>query len=270
MYVKSLAIYPLKAGEAHAVQEAQVTPEGLAGDRRFVLVDARGTFASQRSLPGLARLHLSVGPSGLTLTWGEKALSVTQASGRLRSVKVWKDEVQAQDWGDEVHRFVSDLAGQDLWLCEALAEAPRHVARAYTGNAEVPYYFADGFPFLVIAEESLLLLNEKLERNGHAPVSMNRFRPNIVIAGWEAHAEDKIQRIRLGQSIELQLAKPCSRCLVTCVEQETGRVGKEPLQTLSSYRRVEGQGVLFGQNAYLLAGAGEILRVGDRVEVLGT
>ncbi len=269
MRIKSLTIYPLKAARGHSLSEAVVQNEGLADDRRWVLVNRHGKFVSQRSLPRLARLGCSPQQDGsLILDWDGRQCELRSASGGEREVEVWKDRVLARDWGEEAHRFLSDLAQEEIWLCEALTDHARRVSHTYTAGTDVPYYFADGFPFLVIAEESLHLLNQKLAEQNHAPLAMDRFRPNIVIEGWQAHAEDTIQTIRIGSSVELRLAKPCSRCTVTTVDQESGEMGKEPLRTLASYRRDPEGGIFFGQNAYLLKGKGEFLRVGDPVVVL--
>ena len=246
---------------------ATLGQHGLEHDRRFVVVDGQGYFISQRSLPALALLKVSL-HKGLVLTFRDQTMELTHPLGAVRLVRVWNDSVEAQDWGEEAHRFLTQILGQELWLCEARSGAPRLVSSKYTAEASVPYFFADGFPFLIVAEEYLKLLNQKLQARGQKPVAMDRFRPNIVISGWQAHAEDKLQRLLIGDHIEFMLAKPCSRCSVILVEQSDCSVGKEPLRTLATYRKGEVGQIFFGQNAYLLRGEGERIQVGDEVRVM--
>jgi hypothetical protein len=126
-----------------------------------------------------------------------------------------------------------------------------------TDNEQVS--FTDGFPFLLISEASLQDLNKRLDE----PVPMNRFRPNLVVSGCEAFAEDSWRQIRIG-SISFNVVKPCERCVITTVDQALGIRGKEPLQTLSQYRRQNGK-ILFGQN--LIHTSLGALQVGDSVEI---
>lgn len=268
MRVKTLSIYPLKGAAGHSLTEARVLGSGLEHDRRFVLVDEAGEFVSQRSVPTLALLRMRLEPA-LELDMRGQTLRLTRPTGPERTVKVWDDDAQARDWGDEAAAFLRHAFGQTMRLCEHLPHAPRHVDERYSQGLAVPYYFADGFPILVISQESLDLLNQKLVAVGQAPVPMNRFRPNIVIEGWTPHGEDQAPRIRIGDALELALVKPCGRCTVPTVDQSTGVSGVEPLKTLATYRKgPEGGAVLFGQNAYAVRGQGATIRLGDPVEII--
>ncbi len=268
--VKSLSIYPLKAAAGHQLTSSVIQSTGLEHDRRFVLVDGSGRFVSQRSHPSLALLHLMMEPV-LTLRHGktEAALPLRSPTGSLRTVEVWGETVKAQDWGDAAARFLAQHFGSELRLCERLHEETRWVKAPYSADSAVPYYFADAFPLLIVSQESLELLNQKLIGQGQAAVTMDRFRPNIVIEGAEAHAEDAWTRLRIGTSIEIVLTKLCSRCPVVTVEPSTGIKGREPLASLALYRTIDGK-IMFGKNAFLVSGAGSILRCGDQVEVLQT
>ena len=134
------------------------------------------------------------------------------------------------------------------------------VIEPYMGTRAVAL-FPPAYPLLLASESSLADLNRRLP----APLPMNRFRPNLVVRGAPAWAEDGWKRIRIG-AVELALVKPCPRCAIPSVDQETGRrTGVEPLRTLAEFRRGE-EGALFGMNLVHLD-RGE-LEVGMPVEVL--
>lgn len=274
MRIKSLSVYPLKSAAGHELPSAIVGTEGLVNDRRFVLVDSRGRFVTQRAVPALARLGIRLG-QGLRLSFGEQTLHLSAASGPQREVEVWGDKVLAQDWGDEAAQFL-DRALQpfstdlQMRLCERLPDHPRLASSAFTHGESVPYFFADAFPILVITQESLDLLNSKLADQQKPPVNMDRFRTNIVIEGASPHAEDQWHRIRIGDQLELVLAKLCSRCPVVTVDQKKGEISnREPLATLASYRTINGK-IMFGQNAYVARGSGSEIFCGDPVTILSS
>jgi uncharacterized protein YcbX len=268
MQVHSLHVYPFKAAAGWSPQTAKVCETGLEQDRRFVLVDSAGRFVSQRTLPALTHLRIELG-EGVRLHHQQRSIHLPHAEGELVTIEVWGDRVVAQDWGPAIGAFLTAEFGQALRLCEAIPQATRWVNERYTAGEAVPYFFADGFPILVISQESLDHLNERLREKGLTNVEMDRFRPNIVIKGWKPHGEDEVQRIRIGQQLELVLAKPCSRCSVITIDQSTGLSSQEPLQTLASYRKgPEGGKIYFGQNAYVARGVGSTIALGDEVEVL--
>ncbi len=268
MQIHSLHVYPLKAAAPWSPREVKVWETGLDQDRRFVLVDPEGRFVSQRSLPALTHLRIELG-SGLTLHHQNRRYHQLRPEGSSMTIEVWNDRVQALDWGDSISQFLSTEFGRPLRLYEARSEEPRLVNQRYTGGAPVPYFFADGFPLLVVSQESLDHLNERLRQQNLSPVAMDRFRANIVIKGWKPHGEDEAKRIRIGHDLELVLAKPCSRCSVITVDQSTGVVSQEPLKTLATYRKgADGGKIFFGQNAYVASGAGSTIALGDTVMVL--
>lgn len=265
MHISELYRYPLKGGMAERLTETPLLDTGFPDDRRWLLVDAAGRFVSQRSHPALALVKIRQSER-LLLQAGGKTLELDpSARSDSRLVTVWSDTVSAMDLGDEAAAFISAALGSPMRLCEAKPGSERIADQTYTDAHSVPYLFADGFPYLVISQESLDLLNEKLGARGQAEIGIDRFRPNIVVSGWQAHAEDNLQTLRIGPNIELRLCKPCSRCNVIVVNQETGHVGTEPLATLASYRKLGGSKIYFGMNAWLSRGAGEVIRVGDSV-----
>jgi uncharacterized protein YcbX len=173
-------------------------------------------------------------------------------------VRVWGDECRGAPVGEEADRWFGEFLEFPCRLVHKPDDDIRLVdSPCAEGGDQVG--FADGFSFLLISEASLDDLNGKLEE----PVSMNRFRPNLVVRGCEPYAEDGWSRVRIG-ALPFRVAEPCSRCAITMVDQETGARGKEPLRTLATYRR-SGEGVLFGRN--LIHGSPGIVRIGDPVEV---
>ncbi|MCX6129989.1 MAG: MOSC domain-containing protein [Proteobacteria bacterium] len=268
MEISGLYTYPLKSGHSQALNSSSALATGFPGDRSYLLVDEKYRFLSQRSHPAMARLHIeSFEPLKMTLDQSSIVVPSSSSSQRACQVKVWSDEVSALDLGDEVAIFLSNKFGSPVRLCKSTDASRRKVKASLTEAQPVEHYFADSFPYLVISQESLDLLNFKLGEQKLAAVSMNRFRPNIVIKGWQAHAEDTLQTLLIGKHVRLRLADPCSRCNVILVDQETGQVNSEPLRTLSQYRK-QGSKIYFGMHAWLQTGAGEPISLGDPVQVI--
>lgn len=265
--LSSLYRFPLKSCKAESMQRASFDALGLAGDRRWMLVDAsNGRFFTQRALPHMSQLSvLWNASSGVTLSApGFEPQDVAVPLNidlNLRGVTVWRDSLQVPDAGDEAAEWVSRFIGKPTRMVYLPAERARWIPGGYqTVNDRVS--FADGFPLLLIGQGSLDDLSARMGR----PMEMLRFRPNLVIEGAEAFAEDGWKRIRIGD-IEFQLLTPCARCILTTVDPATGErsTDREPFATLKTYREVEGN-VLFGQNV-ANEGLGE-LEVGMSVEVL--
>ena len=254
-----LTVYPIKSARGIPVDRWEVDEFGLRHDRRFMLVDRSGEFLSQRSHARLSLVVPSIGKDVLRVKApGMSALEVpleARAAVTTR-VRVWNDTCAASWLGEAAADWFSEFLGDPC----SLVYMPRDTFRPAD-----PMYdpvgsrvsFADAFPFLLISEESLADLNERLAE----PLPMNRFRPNLVVAGAEPFDEDGWKRIQIG-GIALRVVKPCSRCLITTTNQTTAIRGKEPLRTLATYRTIEGK-VKFGQNV-VHKGRGT-LSVGDRV-----
>ncbi len=254
-----LNIYPIKAARGIPLDKSAVDEFGLRYDRRWMVVDESGGFLSQRSHPRLALIvpsirdgTLQVDAPGMPTLQTALHPNATLAT----SVTVWDDTCLATWVGDRAAEWFSDFLGSPCSLVYMADQVVRSADPAFAPPG-VRVSFADGFPFLMISEESLADLNRRLAD----PLPMNRFRPNLVVGGGEPYAEDGGGRIEIG-SIRLQVVKPCARCLVTTTDQATGERGKEPLRTLATYRKVAGE-VMFGQN--VVHEAPGRLRVGDEV-----
>lgn len=258
--------YPLKSARGEVLQRSAVDALGLHGDRRWMLVDAaNGRFITQRLLPQMSQLSaLYDERGGLQLSApGYEALNVAlPAPGdNLRGVIIWRDGLRVPDAGDEAAAWLEQVLGKPCRLVHMPEERARQVDTGYAQPGD-RVAFADGFPLLLISQASLDDLAQRVGR----PLSMLRFRPNLVVSGCEPYAEDRWKRIRIGE-LEFEVAKACSRCILTTVDPECGERDpeREPLTTLRQYREREGD-VLFGQNL-LPRGIGE-LRLGMPVEVL--
>lgn len=264
LHIAALTLYPVKGLGGISVTEARVTPRGLAGDRRWMVVDAAThDFVSQRSHPIMACLKTTLSGDTLTISQGTRI--------ELPAIPVDGDAVRVTVWGDGVDA-IAPSPEADAWLSAALGTAVRLVyqpedARRDTDPRWAPGHevsFADGYPLLVISEASLDALN----RLTPEPIPMDRFRPNVVVGTAPGsvlppHDEDLWQRFRLG-AVACAGVKCCARCSVTTVDQATGIREKEPLRTLATYRSWDGK-VWFGQNVVPMGDG--VLRVGDPVHI---
>lgn len=184
-----------------------------------------------------------------------------------REVRVWRSVVRGFDEGDRAADWLSRALGAPVRFVRFDRTKPRRCNSDFVGATGAHTLFADGYPVLVIGLASLSDLNARLAANGFPEVPMNRFRPNLVLAGLDPYAEDYIDTIETG-GVVLQCVKPCTRCQVTTTDQATAQVGVEPLRTLSGYRMNERfGGVTFGMNAIVVAGAGESLTRGGEARV---
>jgi uncharacterized protein YcbX len=246
------------------VQEAQVEERGFKYDRRWMLVDQSGEFLTQRQHPQLALLQVALSESQLEVfSKGDPsqriAFDLDLASNQELLVSIWGDQVLARVVSAEVSRWFSDFLQMDLDLVVMPESSHRKMDPRYAVQGE-SVSFADGMPYVIIGQSSLDELNQRLE----VPVSMDRFRPNLVFSGGEAYAEDQFKQLQIGE-VEFQVVKPCARCVLITVNQQTGEKGKEPLATLATYRTVNNK-IYFGQNAVALAPG--IVRVGDPIQQL--
>jgi uncharacterized protein YcbX len=261
--LSSLIYYPIKACRGFEVDSSQVERMGLEHDRRMMVVTPEGEFLTQREHPRLASVTPKLEDGTLTLCapgFDSIQLGVA-ATGTPWPVNIWKSKgVHAIDQGEEAAQWFSDWLGASVRLVHIADGYLRRINEKYVVSPDDHTGFADGYPILLTSEASLQDLNSRLE----TPVPMNRFRPNLVVKGCEAFAEDTWKRIRLGD-VELAVVKPCDRCVVTTIDKETLERSKEPLRTLGKYRK-QALGAIFGQNV-IPSNEGR-LGLGMHVEVL--
>jgi uncharacterized protein len=264
----SIHIYPLKAARAVDLDQSLVEPWGLAGDRRWLLVDDTGRFVSQREEPAMARVVVRAGHGALTASApGLPDIRISapcqEGGAELLRVTVWSSALLAAAAGPAADLWFSEYLGRPVQLVYLDDPTRREVDQDYGAAGDV-VSFADGFPLLLTNSASLHELGRWLTEDGDQPVPMNRFRPNVVVAGAGPWAEDGWRRIRIGE-VPFRVVKPCGRCVVTTVDQASAVRGRQPLQMLGRRRRF-GQDLVFGQN--MIPDAPGVIRVGDPVEIL--
>ncbi|MEO9787939.1 MAG: MOSC N-terminal beta barrel domain-containing protein, partial [Aurantimonas coralicida] len=257
MELASIHIHPVKAGRSIERDENALEVWGLEGDRRWMLVDETGRFLSQREHPPLALLDAQPDVDGLILSYeeiGERFVPVPEGDDRL-TVTIWGDAVDAALADDATNAALSQWLQRPVRLVHLDRTDARHIDPAWAPQSTdhvPPVAFADGFPLLIANPASLRALNGDIARQDGDAVPMSRFRPNLVIDGAEAWAEDDWATIRVGEAV-IDLVKPCARCIVTTVDQTTGTIaGTQPMDAMRCIRfsatpRVPG--VLFGWNA---------------------
>lgn len=262
MQLSGLFIHPLKSGRAIACSEAVVTEQGLRGDREWLVVDQHGRFVTARTHPQLLKISATPREGGLDLQVPHQvaySVSVLALSQPLQTT-VWKDVFAAWTGDAQADAYLSAWLGEAVRLVWMGPEGQG--ARRQKRSTDAGLSFADGYPFLLIGEGSLATLNQVLE----TPVTMRHFRPNLVISGAEAYAEDHWHRIRIGD-VEFESKGHCTRCILTTIDPDRAEpdANREPLMTLTRLRRFK-EGVCFGQN--LVALNSGRLAVGMPVEVL--
>ena len=270
--LSAIFIYPVKALGAISLGQSIVTPRGLQYDRRFMVIDAHHQFLTQRDYPKMAAVWVEIvdGKNGDEVIFSApdiESVSFSLAPKELptRTVKVWASHVRAQTVSAVADQWLSSYLGTDARLVYMPDSAERRINPIYAKNNEV-VSFADGFPLLIVSAASLEDLNARIVKNAGDAVPMNRFRPNLVISGCDAYAEDRLGGVAIGDAL-FRAVKPCARCQVTTTDQAAGVVrGPEPLQTLGTYRDSAG-GVMFGMNLIPVTLA--TVRVGDAVNFCG-
>lgn len=277
--IDALWVYPVKSCAGVSLIEAELTPAGLSWDRAWMVVDDQGEFVTQRELPHMALIQPSFRLGQLVLRApGMLALHLSlEAAEWPVKVRVWDDVVEAWDMGDIAAQWFSDCLGphapvdlKRLRLVRFDPEVRRLCSTKWTGGRESVTQFADGFAVLVTSSASIDGLNERLQAGGWTAVDQRRFRPNIVLAGVQAHDEDRIGvwRIDTGSGLAvLENVKPCARCPIPNVDPDTATPSPAVGEALQAYRqdpRLNGA-LTFGMNAIVTAGDGLILRVGQAV-----
>ncbi|CAN5431516.1 MOSC domain-containing protein [soil metagenome] len=264
--VTSLTIYPVKSLAGISLNSAKLEERGFKYDREWMVVTESGQFLTQRELAPMALIQTAILDHTLRLSMPlgdsvEVPLSVEKASSgaKIVDVKVWKDTCKALDQGDEAAGLLSRYLEKKVRLVRMEPSFKRIVDQKYADSEDNVVSFADGFPVLVISDQSLEELNRRLEY----PLPMNRFRPNITIGGSAPFAEDDWAEMTIDK-VKLSLVKPCARCQITTIDQDTAEASQEPLKTLSFFRKIDGK-IMFGQNA-IPQNNGEI-RIGDQVMV---
>ena len=288
--VSQLWIYPVKSCGGVSVLSANLTETGLEWDRAWMVVDAQGTFVSQRQAPRMALIEPKMRHLDMVLRApGMLALHVAlHEVEEPVEVTVWGDKVKAYDMGSLAGQWFTDFLGQTeegralgpLRLVRFDPEHQRPSATTWTQGVQALNQFNDGYPLLVLSEAALSEFNQRLAAQGQPPVEMARFRPNLVLSGVDAHTEDHAQSLTLvteQRPVTLRPVKPCARCSIPNIAPATAEVQPVISEVLASYRqdaRLEGA-ITFGMNAIVTAGLvpadgpepEAVLKVGQAVDV---
>lgn len=265
--------YPVKSCRGEALETAVVEPQGLAGDRRWMLVDATGKAVTAREVNRLVLLHPTITATGLRVEApGLEACDVATPDPAAQvPVQVFSSRTTGAPAGPEADAWFSAALGADVRLVHLDDPLRRPTSASFPGGYGDPadrVSFADGYPLLVATEESLAALNDAVlaaAPTGREPLPMARFRPNVVVSGAPAWTEDDWRVVRIGEAT-FRAVKGCARCVLTTVDPDTGTREREPLASLARLRRFDGK-TWFGVNL-VPDTPGATLRVGDEVEVL--
>ena len=278
--ISALWVYPVKSCAGVQVQEAILTETGLEFDRAWMVVNEHGEFMTQRELPRMALIRPQLKTQDMVLRApGMLALHIAldQVQEAVR-VKVWEDEVQAYDMGAVAAQWFSDFLGTRLRLVRFDPEHKRLSSARWTGGVEALNQFSDGYPLLVLSEASLAGFNDRMQAAGSAPVTMERFRPNIVLGAvpgpaseaLAAHDEDRLDELQVSTEqgvARLKPVKPCARCPIPNIDPATALSSPEVNDMLQTYRQDPrlGGALSFGMNLIRLDGEDHLLRVGQSV-----
>ena len=259
--VSELSIYPVKSCRGVNLNSALVESFGLENDRRWMVVDENGVMLTQRKIAEMCLIQVELTESGLILkkNFMDSLSVITPVVKKKVTVKVWNDECRAYDAGDEVAKWLSYALSTTCRLVYFPDDEFRQVDLTYANKGDKTA-FSDGFPLLLISEGSLNDLNSRLS----TPVTMERFRPNIIVSGCQPFAEDKWKKIRIGNII-FRIVKPCSRCVIPGINIETAEREEEPLKTLMAYRKWDRK-IFFGQN--VIADSFGDIKAGMSVDII--
>lgn len=254
----SIHVYPVKSLGGFAMLEARLTDRGLEHDRRWMLVDPEGHFLTQREHAAMACLHTSIHANGFRVTDRRNGAALdlpwTLDAGEERMCGIWSDRVRTVRGKEAWSAWFTERLGTPVDLVYMPDRTRRHTDGRYAKGITS---LSDGFPYLVLSQASLDDLNTRLE----IPVTMDRFRPNLVVSGGHAYQEDEWSAVHIGD-LTFQLVKPCARCMIVTTDQQSGTRSKEPLRTMATYRS-RGSKVMFGVNA--MGPSFGTIRVGDPI-----
>jgi hypothetical protein len=260
--ITALYIYPIKSLAGISVGKSKVEFRGLEFDRRWMLVDENNQFITQRNFPLMALLQPEIKSSSIVVSHRNQKFepiefSMAQPMSKAESVTIWDDTCLAKEVSVVASEWFSAVLEMNCRLMFMHEESIRQADQRYAIGESDKVSFADGYPILMVSEESMSQLNRKMRLN----YSIDRFRPNIVFKGGTPHAEDTLRKVTIND-VDLFGVKPCARCVLTTIDPQTTAQGKEPLKTLTTYRKL-GNKILFGEN-FIPVNEGEIT-VGSQI-----
>lgn len=263
--ISQLLIYPIKSLRGISLSRAMVTDRGFLHDRSWMLVDDKNKFLTLREFPKMALLQPILEKESLRIQSLEhqiEDLIIPFYAHEKTNAKVtiWNATCDAIRVGAKADQWFGEILNTQCKLVFMPESSVRPVDTTSGFAPEGKHTsFADAYPFMMLSEASMEDLNSRLS----SPVSVSRFRPNIVFSGGYPYQEDKIEDFTINQ-IRFTGLEDCARCQIPNVDPETGVISqdKEPLKTLASYRKQE-RNINFGRNV-VHTGTG-ILTVGDEI-----
>jgi len=262
--LSDIRIYPVKSLTGISVDESSVFPHGLNNDRLLMLIDDSGLFITQRKYPQLALVNTNIDNDKLRVTAPDRPdlmISENDFASETIYVKIWRDECDGRVASEKINHWFSRFLNMPVRLIKYNHKKSRAINPDYSQKGDIVSY-ADAYPLLVISKASLDDLNSRLQ----VSVTMNNFRPNLIVDGCEAYAEDIWKKIRIGK-VEFDAVKKCDRCILTTIDPKTGikDANRQPFNTLTEYRKEQG-GVMFGMN--LIPRSNGTLYINDQVEII--
>ena len=264
MKLTKINIFPVKSLSGISLETSLIDRRGLRNDRRWMLVNESGKFLTQREIARMSLVKIECGAENFTVFSNGTSpfqFPLEIADGEETEVVIWNSTVKALAFGKPADDWFSDILDAKCRLVFMPESSERSVNEKFAVRETDIVNFADGYPFMLLSESSLDDLNSRLAEK----VPMNRFRPNFVVSGSDAFAEDVWKKIRIGETV-FDVVKPCERCVITTIDQQTAVASKEPLRSLSQYRNFNGK-VHFGQNL-IAENYGGTISVGDEIEVI--
>jgi hypothetical protein len=265
LVITSLFIYPIKSLAGISIKDSLVESRGLKFDRRWMLVDANNQFITQREHSKMAFLQPEITESSIIVSHRKQnitpiSISFSEPNSAPEMVTIWDDTCPAKEVSKQANDWFSKVLEMDCRLMYMHDTSNRQADQQYAINEADKVSFADGYPVLMVSEESMNQLNQKMGLD----YSIERFRPNVVFKGGNPHQEDTIRKVQIGK-VEFYGVKPCARCVLTTIDPQTTEQGKEPLKTLSTYRKLNNK-ILFGEN-FIPTKEGQI-KVGDSLRII--
>ena len=274
--LNEIRLYPIKSCAGISLPTADLTAHGLRSgwvyDRAWMVVDTAGNMMSQRNYPQMARIktllqdgQLRVHCLGLDLPDLNLPQQVT---GENMQVTIWDDTFAALRQNAAINAWFSAALGETCYLVRMSPQTTRMTSAKWSGSDQAAFHFADGYPYLITNLHSLAELNGRLQQAERPALRMDRFRANLVLDQLAAYEEDYLSEISFDNGANLRLVKPCSRCNMPSIDQDSGNIGPDPLDIMQSYRAkdiVDG-GICFGMNALLNHGQGLTVQVGMAVQ----
>ena len=259
--IKSLIIYPIKSLGGIEVASAEAMIEGFENDRRWMLVDNDGQFQTQREMGILSLFKTSIEDNNIRVAYKDSEIlfPMDYENSIVRDVNVFEHNLKAQEVDSDVNKWFSKHLNKEVQLVKMTKISDR-VKEFKKPPFRTNVSLADGYPYLILGTQSMDYLNNQLTEK----ISFDRFRPNVLAVTNEKHVEDEWDKIQIGEAT-FQIVKPCARCQVTTINQQTSEKGKEPLKTLSTYRKVEHK-INFGANMILVQN-GKV-SVGDTIQFI--